>query len=163
MNETTDPITNLEKRALLVFTLVPLLFFLAGFAEAAIRENRSSISKPGKITFAVDDPSPSMPAGMDLLIVPIFVSLIRPRSFLVPMFLAVSYAGLLLLSFYIRVDGESFLGGPIPGDPGFFGELYLKTWVYDYVALIFLVVFLPWLFSIIYRKAQSRSRETAQP
>ncbi len=161
MKETKAPISTLERWTLLVFTLIPLLFFLTFFAKGAIREHQFSLPNRHGINFAVDDPVPRMPAGLHLLTVLIFLAAIRPRSFFVSAILAVIYAGLLLVSLYLRVNGESFLGGPIPGDPGFFQELYLKTWIWDYVALAYLVVLLPWLSSIIYRRHRRRSRKVA--
>lgn len=146
-----DWVSTLEKRAVLAFALLALLFFLSLFVEAAIRDYRRDVSKTIPVEFAVDDPVPPVPAGLHLLTFPICLSLIKPRRFLVSTIFALLYAGLLLVSFYIRVNGESFLGGPIPGELGFFQELYLKTWIWDYVGLVFLIVLLPWLFSIIYR------------
>lgn len=148
MHRSNDSISKLEKRTILVFSLFAFLFVFFFFAYEAIQTYRS---KPTSINFAVHDPVPRTPPGFHLITLPIFLSLIRPRRFLFATVLTALYAGLLLLSFYLRVDGESFLGGPIPGDPGFFKEMYLKTWIWDYVAIVFLVVLLPWLLSILYR------------
>jgi hypothetical protein len=104
---------------------------------------------------------PRVPGGLHLLTVPIFLSLIRPRIFFAATFFAVVYAGLFVVSLYLRLDGKSFFGGPLPGDRDFFHELYLKTWIWDYVAFAYLVVLLPWLSSIIYRGHQSDSKGTA--
>ena len=159
MNPTIASISTLEKRALLVFTLLPLLFFLSAFVEVAVRDYQSS--RNTGISFAVDDPTPRTPGGMHLLTIPIFLSLIRPQRFFIPSILTGIYCGLLVLSFYIRVDGKSFFGGPIPGDPSFFRELYLKTWIWDYVAILFVIVLVPWLLSIIYRLTQPGARQAS--
>lgn len=161
MNESVASISTLEKRSLLVLAFFPLLFFLTSFGEDAIRQYRLSTEPRPAITLAVDDPVPRTPVGLHLLTIPIFLSLIRPRRFFVAIVFAVVYAGLFLVSLYSRVDGESFLGGPIPGDPGFFHELYLKTWIWDYVAAAYLAVLLPWLSSIIYRGRLGSSRRVA--
>ena len=158
MKETSCPISTLEIRTLRTFTLLAAVFFLAYFVEAAIHNYQSS-RDPTKMRIAVHDPVPRMPAGLHLLTIPIFLSVIRPRNFYVATLLTVSYTGLLILSFYLRVDGESYLGGPIPGDPGFFQGLYYKTWIWDYVGVGFLAVMLPWLSSIIYRSHRRGPRK----
>ena len=155
MNSIDNPIPTLEKRIILFVSLFIALFYLSEFAV----EFKQSLEPkyPTTINFAVDDPTPRVPAGLHLITVPIFLSLIRPRTFVVAAIFTVLYAALLLLSFYIRVDGQSFFGGPIPGSPGFFEELYLKTYIWDYVGLAFLIVLLPWLVSILYRVRSRRS------
>ena len=163
MPEITRPISALEKRTILVFSFLAVLFFLTYFVEDGIRRYHDSLSKPS-IRLAADDPVPRVPPGFYLLTVPIFLSLIRPRKFYVATVFVLLWASLFLVSLYIRVDGESFLGGPIPGDPGFLKELYLKAWIWDYVGLAFLAVLLPWLFSILFRlkKQSSSNRRPAE-
>ena len=162
MNETAGPISILEKRTILVFALLATIFFLSSFAEDAIRRYQDSVSNHSKINFAVDDPAPRVPAGLNLMTIPILLSLIRPRRFLIPTLLAAIYAGLLLMSFHVRVNGESFFGARIPGDPNFLEELFLKTWIWDYAASGFLIILLPWLFSILNRLHKQHIRKAAK-
>jgi hypothetical protein len=163
MNKTTNPISNTETRAVLVVAVFAAIFFASFFADDAVRRYQDSLAPRSAINFAVDDVVPKTPAGLHLITAFIFLSLIRPRRFFVATILSATYACLFLLSLYLRVDGESFFGGPIPGDPGFLGELYLKTWIWDYVAFAYLIVLFPWLFSILFRIHKQNSLDGQLP
>ena len=121
-------ISKVEHRFLLAVSLLAFMFF-ASFILLKEVEHHNYAMNQRYSGFSVDSVEPEASAGFNLFTFFIFLSLIKPKRFLLSTLMTVMYAALLLLSLYIRVDGETPLGGWYPPEVGFFGELYRKTWV----------------------------------
>lgn len=161
-------ISKRERAGLLVFAVLPAVFFSSIFVIEGIREYNYSVmdeqitlknqaeNRPN-LRFAVHDFVPKAPALFHLFSIFIVLSLIRPQKFIVSTVLTLFYFAFLIFGLYIRVDGETPYGADYPAEVGFFGELYLNTWIWDYVGALFIAIALPWQLSIVSRMAkQSR-------
>ena len=152
----------------MVFAFLPFAYFYSIFVIEGIREYnysvkdeqitlRSQAEQKPNVRFAVHDFVPRAPAGFHLLSIFIVLSLIKPKKFIVSTVLTLFYFALLFFGLYIRLDGETPYGAEYPAEVGFFGELYLNTWIWDYVGALFIAIALPWQLSIVSRIAkQSR-------
>ncbi|MEJ7847687.1 MAG: hypothetical protein WKF92_06335 [Pyrinomonadaceae bacterium] len=155
-------ISKLEHRTLLLFAFLVFAFFASFFIIEGIREYNLSVSdsqetlrnkaaNEPKIKFAAHDFVPRVPSGFHLLTVFIFFALIRPGKLITSTFFTILYAAFFVLSLNLRIDGETPYGGEYPKHVGFFGELYRKTYLWDYLGAIYIAIAFVWQFSIIRR------------
>ena len=165
-------ISKKERITLLVFAFLAFSFFAFFIWDRAIdsynnsvvqeqNERRAQAGGRPAISFSVDDFRP-LPGGFNLLTLFIFLALIRPKKFIVSTSLTILYGVLLLISLFIRLDGEGALGGKdFYSDP--FVELFHKTNIFDYAAGFFILVLLTWQISILWRIHDDNSKQIDLP
>ncbi len=154
-------ISKRERFLLLSFSFVAFALFAVGiFSEAIQAYNFSVIEHQRELarrSGAKDIISFAACGGLDygialfnLMVLPVFLSLIRPGKYVLSTVLTLLYATVLTLSVLSRLDGRGGLGSEnFFTDPWY--ELWMKTSIDDYFAGFVIAVLLIWQGSILLR------------
>ncbi len=139
---------------MLALALIVFAFFASFFISVGIDNYNNSVAEKQAQLLREAGSRPAisfgiysfwrLPAGLHLITFLIFLSLIKPNRFIAPLVLVVLYAGLLMWSLYVR-PGEIYYSA------GFFGNLFRRMDLWDYVGMAFILIMLMWLLSILYR------------
>lgn len=135
-----------ERFLIFTFALLSTVYFVVVISADVFTR---SYPKPNPSNLVAHDLQ-SSPAGLNLLIVFILISLIRPGKFIVSSCLTMFYAILYFFAVFWRLDSTSSYGYVgFYTDP--FVEIHAKISNYDYVAIFVILVLMVWQMSIIWR------------
>ncbi len=150
-----NSISKAERILLLSFSFAALAFFALGISAEVTQVYNNSVAEHQKElarqagaenipSFSVDHgPYHSIPL-MNLILLPIFLSLLRARSYILSTSLTALLGVFLTLSIASRLDS-----GQLGTDP--WHEIWINTMIYDYLAAFVIAVLLIWQCSILWR------------
>jgi hypothetical protein len=154
-------ISKLERGLIIAFGLLAISYFATGiFAEGIHSYNESVVQYQNGlarqagvkniISFAACGGFDYSIPLFHLITFPIFLTLIRTRTYIVSTTFTVLYLTLLIVSISIRLDGRGSLGSE-----NFFTnpllELWTKTSIHDYFSAFVTVVLLFWQGCVLWR------------
>jgi len=149
---TAGRISKIEQRVAAAIWLFLFLFFASPFLTDFVRRYNQRVAdeqlqmqhkanNDGRIVANVNVTRGSpVPAGLHLISLLIFLSLVSPKRFYVCTALTILYGWLILASIYFRVDGQAPLG--------FLGELFIKVQIWDVAGIAFTLGMLMWLTTV---------------
>ncbi len=88
----------------------------------------------------------------------VFAALFFARKFIISTVLTSLYGLFLTASYFVRLNGEGFLGGEGIYDGRKLLEFYDKSHPFDLVACLFIFIVLIWQISILYRNFGETSK-----
>lgn len=157
-------ISRIERSLIISFGFLVFALFATGiFAEAVQSYNESVVRHQNElaeragariISFSGGGAMPTIPL-FHLITFPIFLMLFNARKFIVSISLTTVYLVWLLISVWVRLDGEGLFGS-IESFTDPWLELWMKTSHLDYLAAVVVVVLLPWQASILWRIYRTR-------